>query len=194
MTTRCTPYVGHVWTHTHSFNAVVDAISENDWIAVKMVDLYSELSVLCNATSDFCTESTCPSMRAGMGYEYTWADPTSSEYSTPTSVPARKYMELLMTWVDTHLNNIESESASLPAGSFNINIKIFCRRLFRVYAHVFCQHSVETNSIHQHLRYSLFHFILFMREYGLLVSDIEALPLKEVIDSLSIPNLHFPPH
>jgi hypothetical protein len=26
------------------------------------------------------------------------------------------------------------------------------------------------------------------------VSDVEALPLKEVIDSLNIPNLHFPPH
>jgi MOB kinase activator 1 len=148
--------------------------------------------VLCNATSDFCTESTCPTMRAGLGYEYTWADLSSSDYATPTSVPARRYMELLMTWVDKNLNTIGGSSSSQPAGSFNVNIKIFCRRLFRVYAHVFCQHFVETSSIHTHLKYSLFHFILFMREYGLLVSEIEVLPLRDIIDSLGIPNLHFP--
>ena len=158
---------------------------------MKMLDLFSELSVLCNAISDFCTDSSCPVMRAGPFYEYAWADPSAEEGSYPISVSAPKYMELLMSWVDANLNNLNSETSKLNAGSFNINAKIFCRRLFRVYAHLFCEHLEEISPIEMHLKYSLLHFLIFMREFHLLVAENEIEPIRGIIRDLCIPRLNF---
>ena len=155
-----------------------------------MIDLFKELSILCNAISDFCTEQSCPIMRAGRYYEYAWADVGSVEFANPTIVSAPKYMDLLMTWVDTHLNNMGNQSGSISE-SFETNVKIFCRRLFRVYAHVLCEHYDQTKPIHHQLRYSLYHFLIFMTEFGLLISDTEIEPIRSVIESFAIPNLHF---
>ena len=168
---------------------ILDGVDVKEWIAVKMVDLFGELSVLCNAISEICTSSTCPVMRAGRYYEYAWADPSSLEYTVPTIVTAPKYMELLMSWVDMNLNKLNE--SRMNTGSFNINIKVFCRRLFRVYAHIFCEHFDTTKPIHAHLRYSLFHFIIFMNEYGLMVSETEAEPVRGILQSFEIDNLSF---
>jgi MOB kinase activator 1 len=167
----------------------VDGVDVNEWIAVKMLDLFSELTVLCNAISDICTPSICPIMRAGKYYEYAWADPSSTDYVAPTVVSAPRYMELLMKWVDKNLNQLNE--SQMNAGSFNINIKIFCRRLFRVYAHIFCEHFEQTKTIHAHLHYSLFHFVIFMNEYGLMVSETEAEPIRRTLNSFLINNLSF---
>lgn len=169
---------------------VVDGVDAKEWIAVKMGDIFSELSVLCNAISDFCTSEKCPVMRAGPYYEYAWAETGSTEYAVPTIVSARKYMELLMTWVDSNLTQLSNES-QLNTGWFNINLKIFCRRSFRIYAHIFAEHFEETKPIHRHFRYSLLHFLIFMNEFGLLVTSTEIEPIKHVVASLGIPNLTF---
>ena len=154
-----------------------------------MVDLFSELSVLCNAVSEFCTEESCPIMKAGRHHEYAWADPSSAEYASPVLVSAPKYMELLMTWVEKHVTSVDSSNTN--AGSFNINNRIFSRRLFRVYAHIFSIHNEEIQCISHQLHYSLMHFIVFINEFGLMVNQAEIEPIIDVIHSLCIPNLHF---
>ncbi len=156
-----------------------------------MVDLFSELSVLCNAISDFCTEESCPIMRAGRYYEYAWADPSSSEYASPVMVSAPKYMELLMVWVEKHL--VSRNEHHRPAGSISINNRIFSRRLFRVYAHIFSEHWNEIAPIMHHLQYSLLHFMVFINEHRLIVNETEADPIRHIIESLGIPNLSFTP-
>ena len=144
---------------------------------------------MCNAVSDFCTETTCPIMKAGRHHEYAWADPSSVDYASPTLVSAPKYMELLMTWVEKHLTSVDSWNNN--AGSFDINNRIFARRLFRVYAHIFSIHSGEIECIWHHLNYSLMHFLVFINEFGLMVNQAEIEPIIDVINSLCIPNLHF---
>jgi MOB kinase activator 1 len=156
-----------------------------------VVDLFSELSVLCNAISDFCTEKSCPIMRAGRYYEYAWADPSCPEYASPVMVSAPKYMELLMIWVEKHLISSGKDNHHRPAGSISINNRIFSRRLFRVYAHIFSEHWEYVSPILHHLQYSLLHFMVFTNEYRLIVNETEADPIRSIIDSLSIPNLSF---
>lgn len=38
-------------------------------------------------------------------YEYRWAD--GVEYKKPTALPARKYISLLMDWIESQINNEE---------------------------------------------------------------------------------------
>jgi MOB kinase activator 1 len=180
-----------------------DGVNQNDWIAVKrmsayrficmiyyiVVDLFSELSVLCNAVSEFCTEEECPLMKAGKHHEYAWADPSSPEYSSPVLVSAPKYMELLMTWVEKHITSVDASNTN--AGSFSINNRIFSRRLFRVYAHIFSEHSENVLPIQHHLHFSLMHFLVFINEFDMMVNEAEIEPIMSVINSLCIPNLHF---
>jgi hypothetical protein len=168
-------------------------ISENDWISMKMVDLFSEFTILCSAVSGLCSEESCPTMSGRNGALYFWMDPKSSEYTKPTSVSARKYMDLLMRWAESYLDIFSGCSANVPTEIFKARIQVFFRRFLRIYVHLYCHHWEELVPVRQHLKYSLFHFVMFMREFDLLVTRKEAEPLIEIIDSFRIPNLSFPP-
>ena len=128
-------------------------------------------------------------MKAGPHHEYAWADPASLDYASPVLVSAPKYMELLMTWVERHLTSVDSSNTN--TGSFNINNRIFSRRLFRVYAHIYSDHCTQVSSVRHHLDYSLMHFLVFINEYDLMVNHAEIDPIIDVIRTLGIPNLQF---
>lgn len=181
-------YVGYI---TIQF-FVLDGISENDWISLKMVDLFSEFTVLCSAVSDICSDESCPTMAGKGGTVYYWMDPNSTDFSRPTAVSARRYMDLLMKWAESYLDLFSGSVTHVPAGAFAISIKVFCRRFFRIFVHLFCHHSEQLIPVRKHLKYSLFHFLIFMREFNLLISKKEAEPLIGIIDSLKIPTLSFP--
>jgi len=38
---------------------------EDEWLAVNTVDFYNAISVLYGALEEFCTDQTCPVMKAG---------------------------------------------------------------------------------------------------------------------------------
>lgn len=44
-------------------------------------------------------------MSGGSRYEYLWAD--GDKYKKPTKLPAPKYIELLMDWIESQINNEE---------------------------------------------------------------------------------------
>lgn len=150
-----------------------------------VVDLVSELTVLCNAITDFCTVESCPVMKAGECYRYAWPDPTPTDCTASTLLPAPKYLELLIGWVETQLSAYDN-SAQIKSDSFRTNAKVFCRRLFRVYAHLFAEHAGDIQPIQIHLEYSLYHFLLFMHEFELQVSAKEIDPIQRLIDSFGV--------
>lgn len=45
-------------------------------------------------------------MSGGSRYEYLWAD-GGDKYKKPTKLPAPKYIELLMDWIESQINNEE---------------------------------------------------------------------------------------
>lgn len=75
----------------------------NDWVAVHVVDFFNRINLIYGTVSEFCTERTCPIMSGGLRYEYRWQD--GDDYKKPTKLPALKYMNLLMDWIETNINN-----------------------------------------------------------------------------------------
>lgn len=77
--------------------------SLNDWIAVHVVDFFNRINLIYGTMSEYCTERTCPIMSGGLKYEYRWRD--GEDYKKPTKLPALKYMNLLMDWIESLIND-----------------------------------------------------------------------------------------
>ncbi|KAI8122761.1 MOB kinase activator-like 3 [Lucilia cuprina] len=104
----------------------------NDWIAVHVVDFFNRINLIYGTVSEYCNENTCPTMCGGSRYEYLWADGES--YKKPTALPAPKYIELLMDWIESQINNESifpvSTDVPFPKTFPNLCRKILTR-LFR---------------------------------------------------------------
>ena len=74
-----------------------------DFTAV--VDFFNRINLIYGTISDFCTEESCPTMSGGPRFEYLWAD--GVKFKKPTKLPAPKYINLLMDWVEEQINNEE---------------------------------------------------------------------------------------
>jgi MOB kinase activator 1 len=126
----------------------------NEWLAVNTVDFFNEISLLYGTITEFCTPATCPTMSAGSKYEYLWAD--GVKVKRPIKVSAPEYIDLLMSWVESQLNNEQmlrflifsspfSRSFPLQLGTpfpknFLSIVKTIFKRLFRVYGHIYHSH------------------------------------------------------
>lgn len=75
----------------------------NDWLAVHVVDFFNRINLIYGTVSEYCTETTCPKMSGGSRYEYFWAD--GDKFKKPTALPAPKYIENLIDWVEGQINN-----------------------------------------------------------------------------------------
>jgi Mob1/phocein family len=74
-------------------------------------------------------------------YEYFWQDGVN--YKKPTPLPAPRYIEHLMDWVDGQINNEEifPVTTNIPfPRSFQTLTKKILTRLFRVFVHVYIHH------------------------------------------------------
>jgi len=158
----------------------------NEWLAVNTVDFFNEISLLYGTITEFCTPSTCAIMSAGPQYEYLWAD--GVKVKKPIKVSAPEYVDLLMSWVETQLNdeNIFPLQLGTPfPKTFQQIVKTIFKRLFRVYAHIYHSHFQKIVGLgaEAHLNTCFKHFIFFVYEFKLI--DIKELePLKDLIDSL----------
>lgn len=68
-----------------------------------MVDFFNRINLIYGTICDYCNEKSCPTMSGGSRYEYLWAD--GDAYKKPTQLPAPKYIELLMDWIESQINN-----------------------------------------------------------------------------------------
>ncbi|XP_023995378.1 MOB kinase activator 3B [Salvelinus sp. IW2-2015] len=75
----------------------------NDWVAMHVVDFFNRINLIYGTVCEFCTEKSCPVMSGGPRYEYRWQD--DHKYKKPTALPAPKYMNLLMDWIEVQINN-----------------------------------------------------------------------------------------
>ena len=171
---------------TNTFNKQVKLPPGEDleeWLAMHVVDLYNETSLLFSTIMDKCTDVRCPKMSAGKKFEYLWADQCTKK---PTKVSAPKYVDLLMTWIEDQLND-ESifptrVDTPFPKNFRNIVAKIM-QRLFRVYSHIYHEHFRDILALNApaHLNSAFKRFVLFTREFKLL-SKRDYAPLQDLID------------
>jgi MOB kinase activator 1 len=125
-------------------------------------------------------------MSAGPKFQYLWAD--GVKVKTPTNVSAPDYVDLLMSWVESQLN--DEQLFPLQFGTpfprnFLAIVKTIYKRLFRVYAHIYYLHyeNIQQLGAEAHLNSCFKHFILFVEEFDL-IEDKELAPLEEVIQKL----------
>lgn len=142
----------------------------NEWLAVHVVDFYNQINMLYGTITEFCSPATCPRMVATSEYEYLWQD---SNLSKPVSVSAPKYVESLMTWIQSLFDdeNIFPSKMGQPfPPQFQSLVKTIMKRLFRIYAHIYCHHFNEVIELGLNtlLNTSFKHFLLFADEFNLI--------------------------
>ncbi|KAK9036478.1 hypothetical protein V6N11_078477 [Hibiscus sabdariffa] len=162
----------------------------NEWLAVNTVDFFNQVNLLYGTLTEFCTAENCPTMTAGPKYEYRWAD--GVQIKKPIEVSAPKYVEYLMDWIESQLDDesIFPQKLGVPfPHNFKEVVKTIFKRLFRVYAHIYHSHFQKIVSLKEeaHLNTCFKHFILFTSEFGL-IDKKELAPLQELIESIIVPS------
>jgi len=175
----------------------------NEWLAVHTVDFFNHLNMLYGTVTEFCTPQECPIMSAGPRYEYLWED--GVKYKRPTKLPAPEYVDALMNWAQTILDdeNVFPNKIGVPfPRNFRDTVRTIVRRLFRVYAHIYSNHFDHICALGiegwlffvalerlliiisaAHLNTSYRHFFLFVNEFDL-VDKKELAPLDELNDAI----------
>jgi len=135
--------------------------------------------MLYSTVTEFCSPTACPTMSAGQRYEYLWADPPppttnssgkAARAAEPLKMSAPEYVDTLMTYIQSRIDDEATFpskiGAPFPKG-FGGVVRTILRRLFRVYAHVYCEHfSVIVGlGLESHLNTSFKHFVLFAKEF-----------------------------
>lgn len=158
----------------------------NEWLSYHVVEFYTQLTTLFMTVDDFCTDETCPIMKAGPTVTYLWFD--GKEYKTPTEVSAPTYIRLLFQWI---ANQLEDESIfpstiGVPfPKNFKTTVKTIMKRLFRVYAHFYHHHFETFKALCalEHLNTSFKHFYFFIHQFDLIPND-QLEPLRDLINKI----------
>lgn len=171
-------------------NAVVLPAGEdlNEWLAVNTVEFFNEISLLYGTVAEFCEEKnpSCKTMSAGSQYQYLWAD--GVVIKKPIQVSAPQYVDLLMNWVETQLNDEQifplQATTAFPK-NFQPVIKTIFKRLFRVYAHIYHSHFPKVVGLgaEAHLNTCFKHFIYFVDEWNL-IDEKELKPMEQLIKDM----------
>ncbi|KAH8851658.1 MOB kinase activator 3A [Schistosoma japonicum] len=143
----------------------------NDWIAVHVVDFYNRINLIYGTICDRCTEQTCPTMSGGKKFEYHWRD--NVHYKKPTPLPAPKYIDELMDWVDAQINDpsLFPTDMGVPFPKCYIpTVKKIFGRLFRVFVHVYIHHFDRLHEIgaEAHVNTCYKHFYYFVTYFDLI--------------------------
>jgi MOB kinase activator 1 len=135
-----------------------------------VVDFYNQLNLLYGSITEFCSPTTCPEMKATDEFEYLWHDPPA--FPRPTHLPAPVYISHLLSWTSNHLSNpaLFPTAPGVPfPPEFEKTVKTIFKRLYRVYAHIYCHHYgvVRGLGLEAHLNTGFKHYVLFVEEFGL---------------------------
>ncbi|KAJ5243375.1 uncharacterized protein N7469_001702 [Penicillium citrinum] len=159
----------------------------NEWLAVNVVDFYNQINLLYGSITEFCSPQTCPEMKATDEFEYLWQD--SENYKRPTKMSAPEYIEHLMSWVQSNIDNEQMFPSRIGVPfpkSFSSLLRQIFKRLYRVYAHIYCHHYpvVVHLGLEPHLNTSFKHYVLFIDEHKLASGKDYWGPLGDLVDSM----------
>eukprot|EP01102_Stenamoeba_stenopodia_P004362 TRINITY_DN1466_c0_g1_i3.p1 TRINITY_DN1466_c0_g1~~TRINITY_DN1466_c0_g1_i3.p1 ORF type:complete len:237 (-),score=55.03 TRINITY_DN1466_c0_g1_i3:213-923(-) len=159
--------------------------TENEWICQKVIELHKTATLIYSLVSDECTAEKCPVMSAGPRIQYYWAD--GDKIKKPIKVSAPEYVNLLQAWIHQQLDDeaIFPSEDEFPK-DFKERVKPILKRLFRVYAHVFCHHGekIRASEAAEHVTIAFKHYFYFVKEFDL-VDDKDLEPMKPVIDQIN---------
>ncbi|XHG02171.1 Maintenance of ploidy protein mob1 [Aspergillus wentii] len=159
----------------------------NEWLAVNVVDFYNQINLLYGSITEFCSPTSCPEMKATDEFEYLWQD--SENYKRPTKMTAPGYIEHLMSWVQSNIDNEQMFPSRIGVPfpkTFSSLLRQIFKRLYRVYAHIYCHHYpvVVHLGLEPHLNTSFKHYVLFINEHRLASGKDFWGPLGDLVDSM----------
>ncbi|KAL2698185.1 hypothetical protein AAEP93_010895 [Penicillium crustosum] len=165
---------------------------QNEWLAVNIVDFYNQINLLYGSITEFCSPQTCPEMKATDEFEYLWQD--SENFKRPTKMSAPEYIEHLMAWVQSNVDNEQMFPSRIGVPfpkTFPSLLRQIFKRLYRVYAHIYCHHYpvVVHLGLEPHLNTSFKHYVLFIDEHKLASGKDFWGPLGDLVDSLNLASL-----
>lgn len=145
-----------------------------------MAQIIDHVKMVWSASTEFCTNESCPVMCAGQRYEYLWPS-----QAAPKKVTAPEYAQLVTTWAtetmkSPGLNPIRAGETFSP--NFKSELSQILKRLFRVYAHMYLHHfrTFITAGAAEHLNFCFKFFLYAVDEFQLL-SEKDMEPLKVII-------------
>lgn len=141
-------------------------------------------------------------------FEYLWQD--SENYKRPTKMSAPAYIEHLMAWIQGNIDNEQmfpSRAGTFPLSpiahtlattntldvlgvpfpkTFPSLIRQMFKRLYRVYAHIYCHHYhvILKLGLEPHLNTSFKHYVLFIDEHNLASGKDFWGPLGDLVESM----------
>lgn len=155
----------------------------HEWVAYNVSQYYKYTSLLFAVLSDVCTPESCPIMSVGPTIEYLWAEDDAEQ---AYSVPACFYMEQLLTWLKTTIENKDvfpvDPGKTFPRNFMDICSKIF-RRLLRFFQHAYFSHFdyMEEQGCVSHINTCLRYVVTFGLHHGLLTVD-DIGPLTDLVE------------
>ncbi|MCJ1313301.1 Mitotic exit network component [Agyrium rufum] len=104
-------------------------------------------------------------------------------------MPAPEYVEHLMAWVQTNIDNESMFPSRIGVPfpkAFPALVRQMFKRLYRVYAHIYCHHYpvIVQLGLEPHLNTSFKHYVLFIDEHGLASGRDFWGPLGDLVDSM----------
>jgi len=160
--------------------------NENAWIAFNVVELYNTMNLVVSLITDNCTKVSCPTMSAGEGVTYLWAD--GKKIVKPVECSASEYIAYLQQWISETFEDTsvfpENDEQEYPK-KFKSTVKKILERMFRVYAHVYHHHleEIKKESAESHLFTCFKHFYYFVNHFKL-VAVKDMVPLQSLIEKI----------
>ena len=156
----------------------------NEWLAKNVSEIYRQVSMLYSTITEFCTDEHCPVMSAGPGYKYLWSEDQNG--GRPCEVTAPQYIDRLLGWIDSLLENEEifPSTPNVPfPKDFIVYVRNCMKRLFRFYAHCYYHHLENFRALNMEtlLNTCFKHFIYFSNEFNLISQD-QLEPLRDYIE------------
>jgi len=105
-------------------------------------------------------------------------------------MPAPEYVEHLMSWTQATIDNetIFPSRIGVPfPKSFRPRLQQIFKRLYRVYAHIYCHHYpiIVALGLEPHLNTSFKHYVLFIEEFGLAAGQRDYWgPMGELVENM----------
>uniref|UniRef100_A0A8C5WF63 MOB kinase activator-like 2 n=1 Tax=Leptobrachium leishanense TaxID=445787 RepID=A0A8C5WF63_9ANUR len=150
--------------------ALPKGLNVEEWLASNASAFYNHVSLLYGSISEFCTISSCPSMKA-WATQIQWTD----EKGRKRKCSAPQYADYAASIIQKILTDedlVPTKQCKDFPKTFQPAIQKTFRLLFHLLGHIYTCHfkTVVQLELHPHLNTLYLHFLLFCAEFHLLDS------------------------
>ncbi|CAK9438695.1 uncharacterized protein LODBEIA_P29190 [Lodderomyces beijingensis] len=184
----CEPYVRTALVKG-AFKTIVQLpafVDSNEWLALNIFEFFTNLDAFYGLIADFVTPESFPTMNAGPTTNYLWVDDSGQAIN----LPARQYIEYVITWISSKVNNQENfptKTGAVFPPFFIKDVRNISRQMFRIFAFIYYNQfdKIVHLSLEAHFNSFFGHFISFIKEFNLLDKK-EWEPLMPLIESFEM--------